>query len=229
MAEHERPSRNEHADEPAPERERAPGDAAQPEPRDDLSVSADVHEHEPEPEPDQPDDPPAHDDEKDIVPFEERTVDSSPRLSIEISRDPFRTEIDADGVFVPPPAKVRAYAKPGAVVRRVVMGQLALVLVGALPWWLLLHLGIEASVLEVAWLGAIAVGIGLGLQGHARHQTWQSVFGWTTSAAALAFQMRGADLLLGFGIVVFDALLVAFVLLTFTLGRATLHEIDAVA
>lgn len=152
---------------------------------------------------------------------------------------PRMVEIEGDWVGAMPDAETLALAakrrsfdvargRPSEGLRWALVLQVGLVFAGASAWWSLLHFGVNVSVLEIAWFVAAAVGAILLVAGHLRRLTWQTVFGGVTSAGPLLFQMRGADLLLGYGLTTFNALLVALLALSGVLAVLAIREIDAV-
>lgn len=153
---------------------------------------------------------------------------------------PRLVEVEADWLAAMPDAQTLAVADarrasdlrrglPSESTRWIVLLQVGLVLAGASAWWSLLHLGVNASALEIAWFLSAAVGVILLVHGHLRRLTWQTVFGGVTSAGPLLFQMRGADVLLGYGLTTFNALLGALLALSCVLAVLSVREIDAVA
>jgi hypothetical protein len=184
----------------------------------------------------------ADDDENadDVDGDEEEPEDAQPAPDASGDDVPRVIEVEGDWVGAMPDAqtlavadKQRAFdlrrARPSAGMRWIVILQLGLVLGGAAAWWGLLHLGVNASALEIAWFLAAGVGVILLVSGHLRRLTWQTVFGGVTSAGPLLFQMRGADLLLGYGLTTFNALLAAMLAVAGVLAVLSVREIDAVA
>jgi hypothetical protein len=167
---------------------------------------------------------------EDAQPAPDASGDDVPRV-IEVEGDWVGAMPDAQTLAVAD--KQRAFdlrrARPSAGMRWIVILQLGLVLGGAAAWWGLLHLGVNASALEIAWFLAAGVGVILLVSGHLRRLTWQTVFGGVTSAGPLLFQMRGADLLLGYGLTTFNALLAAMLAVSGVLAVLSVREIDAVA
>lgn len=180
------------------------------------------------------------DEDEDDAEGDEEPADDEPADDASGDDVPRVVELEGDWVGAMPDAQTLAVAdeqrafdlrraRPSAGTRWIVMLQLGLVLGGAAAWWGLLHFGVNASALEIAWFLAAGVGVILLVSGHLRRLTWQTVFGGVTSAGPLLFQMRGADLLLGYGLTTFNALLAAMLAVSGVLAVLAVREIDAVA
>lgn len=170
-------------------------------------------------------DPAAEDDEDP----EEAAEVSSPRLLVDAPGAWSGKMPDAAALRVAETAAKATHGRPSEHMRSVVAAQVFFVITGAVAWWGLLHLGMNAAVLEIGWFLAAAIGAVLLAAGHLRRLTWLTVFGGVTSAGPLLFQMRGADLLLGYGLTVFNLLLAVLLGLSIVLALLAVREIDAVA
>lgn len=173
--------------------------------------------------PDEPDEPDASD-------ASDESGESVPRI-VELEGEWIGAMPDAQTLAVADARRASdaRHALPSASTRWIVLLQVGLVLAGASAWWSLLHLGVNASALEIAWFLSAAVGVILLVLGHLRRLTWQTLFGGVTSAGPLLFQMRGADVLLGYGLTTFNALLAALLAVSCVLAVLSVREIDAVA
>jgi hypothetical protein len=136
---------------------------------------------------------------------------------------------DLESAFTPSQSSAPRLRDPGAWPRRVVVLQVVLVAIGSLPWWALLYLDSDWEAAELAWIFAVVVGAAAVVYGYMRRLHWLTAFGFISTAAVLLLQMRGAGLLLAYGVGTFTLALAGALAISALLGLLAAREIALVS